>query len=91
MYQIAYGSDTGSIEDPDQLVLLTMPDECADMDTDDLEDYIRDSAGPIDSQPLVGFNDMREATDLAMQAEGIDAATRLRIWQTIFDAVDNAS
>lgn len=88
-YLIAYGTDTESIEDPDQLVLLSLPDECSEMDTDDLVEYLNDSGNEAYSQPLVGLNDVLESITLALAAEGVDPAVIDRALATVFDAVDN--
>lgn len=90
-YQIAFGTDTESIEDPNQLVLLTLPDECADMDTDELSVFLDENWMEVDSQPLVGLTEVIDSFLLAMHAEGIDHDTRARIVTTVRDAVDNNS
>jgi hypothetical protein len=63
-YMIAYGVDTETLADPDEMVLLALPEECADMDSEDLESWIRGNWEGIDRQPLVGQRDMRP--DLAL-------------------------
>ena len=92
-YQVAFGTDTESIEDPSQLVLLTMPDTCADLDADELAEYINLYYGSADVsvEPLVGLNDVIDAVLLAMHAEGFGADTKARIIATLCDAIDNNS
>jgi hypothetical protein len=88
-YQIAYGAETESIEDPDQLVLLTLPDHCADMDTDDLSAFIEANWTESWGQSLVGVDDVVESLRLALSAHGIDPATGESIIATLTDAIDN--
>lgn len=88
-YQIAYGSETKTLEDPDQLVLITLPGECADMESDDLVAFINDNWTDNYQQSLVGVDDVIDSFLLAMYAEGIDYDTRERIITTVRDAIDN--
>jgi hypothetical protein len=64
-YRIAYGCDTETLADPDEMVLLDLADECAEMEYDDLTSWITDNWGGISigldglaRQPLVGLADV---------------------------------
>ena len=83
--RIIYGLDTESIEDPSQVVLLTLPD-----DVQDVEDYIRVSNGysSADEQPVVGFDDVREALRLILDAEGLTSIAD-RVIDSLTDAFGN--
>jgi hypothetical protein len=69
-YTIAYGTETESLEDPDQLVLVTGPDEWADLDSDDLVQAIRNTMYDEDSlvEPLVGIQQVLDALELLVPA-----------------------
>lgn len=70
-YRIAYGVDTGSIEDHTQLVLLDLPDECADLDTEELGQWITwcwDAPEHIIKQEMVGYTDVIESLALILNA-----------------------
>ena len=69
--RIAYGLETGSIEDPVQLVLVDVPDG---LDADGIEAYLRD-AEPFPFQPLIGLDDVLEALALVLDAEGYSGLT----------------
>lgn len=93
-YQIAYGTDTESIEDADQLMLLTLPDECENMESDDLIDFIKDNWGTADvsAEPLVGFNDVQDALRLiltALKGEVLTTPLIETVLRSLYDAVDN--
>ena len=90
-YQIAFGTDTETIEDPDQLVLLSLPDTCADLDGDDLIDYINAYYGSADVsvEPLVGLNDVLDSLRLALSAHSISPGDTESIIATLTDALDN--
>jgi hypothetical protein len=68
-YRIAFGEETESLEDPDQLVLVSMSDDVADMDNDELIEYIREN--PVDKQRLVGAEDAVVAFRRLMADEGV--------------------
>jgi hypothetical protein len=76
-YRIAYGLDTRSIEDPDQLVLMDLPDQCSDMDSEELEDWLNDNEGV--HQPLVGQADLLEKVAEACEREGLNGDMIARI------------
>ena len=92
-YQIAYGLDTESLEDPAQIVLLTVPDEWADLDNDEFCATVADewTSGKVKIDPLVPLEDTLVKVVLALLAEGIDDEKAMQIRQTVRDAVDNAS
>lgn len=95
-YQIAYGADTDSLEDPDQMCLVTLPDECEDMESDDLIDFIKDNWGTPDvsAEPLVGFNDVQDALRLiltALKGEVLTTPLIETVLRSLYDAVDNNS
>ena len=71
--RIAYGLDTGSIEDPKQLVLVDVPDGLDD--ADEIEAHLR-SVEPFPFQRLVGLDDVLETLALALSAEGYSALTK---------------
>ena len=89
-YQIAYGRDTESLEDPGQLVLLDLPEVCSDMDSDELTEWINenwDDPG-VRSQEIVGITDVMESLSLILDAE-TNAATAKRILDSLSDALTN--
>lgn len=88
-YQIAYGRDTESLEDPDQIVLLDLPEECSDMDGEELEHWINDNFHELRYQELVGITDVLESMELAMFAEGVTPEVRRRVLATVSDAITN--
>jgi hypothetical protein len=96
-YYIAYGMDTQTIEDPDQLVLVGCPEDWADLDNDDLVEHIDDAwdSGALDIQRLVGFTDVIDSMRLIIQGgvAGILSADRDRVEQEVvsalIDAMDN--
>lgn len=91
-YQIAYGRDTESLEDPTQLALLTLPDECSDMDSDELTEFINENwEDPefMTVQDLVPGADVMESFALAMDGEGINPDMVSRILSTVADALGN--
>jgi hypothetical protein len=85
--KIIYGTDTGSIEDYAQCVVLLVSDDAA---YDELLEG-RDPADleGIEAQTLVTWEDTVDALLLAMRAEGIDTPTQARIIATVRDAIDN--
>jgi len=89
-YQIAYGRDTESLEDPEQVVLLDLPDECSDMDSDELTEWIAENWDWPDMrvQEIVGITDVMESLSLILGAE-TDAATAKRILDSLSDALTN--
>jgi hypothetical protein len=98
-YRIAYGVETETLIDPDELVLLDLPEECADMDSEELESWIRGNWGEISigvnglsSQPMVGFQDVLDSIRLILPTvPGItdtDSAEET-ILESLFDAFDN--
>lgn len=92
-YRIAYGMDTDSLEDPDQLVLLTLPGKCADMNSDDLGLYINTYWGDpnVQSQPLVGMSDVIDALRLVLAASDVDAKEQTDIVAHLLSAMGNNS
>ena len=87
MQKIIYGTDTGSIEDYDQCVVLLVSDDAS---YDDLLEGADPADLPgIESQTIVTWEDIVDAFLLAMKAEGIDHGTRARIVTTVRDAIDN--
>lgn len=59
-YRVIYGFETETIEDPDQIVLLDLPDQCSEMDTEDLETWIVDYWADLKKQSILGLNDVIE-------------------------------
>lgn len=88
-YHIAYGIETESLEAPDQLRLLSLPDEVADMDNDDLAAYISDTWTTIRAQVLVGADDVVQALRMLMRAQKIDNFTVEVVIDGLRDALDN--
>lgn len=89
-YRIAFGVDTGSLEDPDQLVLMSLPDECAEMESEELLQWINENKDAHSAQPLVGLNDVKESLELILGAEiPDDADLRARITESLIDAFVN--
>lgn len=87
MRKVIYGTDTESIEDYAQCVVLLVPD---DADYDQLLEGADPADLPgIESQTIVTWEDTVDAFLLAMQAEGLDHDTRARIVATVRDAIDN--
>ena len=92
MYNVAYGTDTESIEDPDQIVLLSLPDEWADLDTDELGWAIKDNwtdPAVVKWTELVPLRDVVDSFRLAMAGEQIEPAAVERIVLTVEDAIVN--
>ena len=71
--KIAYGLDTGSIEDLAQLVLVAVPDEVAEQGGLFVRDHLVGNFA--DSQVLVGLDDVLDALALALSAEGYSSLT----------------
>jgi predicted exporter len=88
--KIIYGTDTGSIEDYSQCVVVLAPDELAE-DADALDEALNnpETMYELETQTLVTWEDTVDALLLAMRAEGIDTQTQARIIATVRDAVDN--
>lgn len=86
-YRLAFGVDTESLEDPSQLVLVDLPDECDLWDSDGVIDYINTHGVP--QQPLVGLHDVLDSMGLAMQGEGLSPEVVAAVRGTILDAVFN--
>lgn len=96
MKKLIYGTDTGSVEDYDQCIVLAVPED-ADYDG------LLEGADPYDLpgvvvQTVVTWEDVADALDLALQAHAIYAADRESIISavaresiiaTVRDAVDN--
>lgn len=87
-YRIAFGTDTETLEDPDQLVLATMPEEAADLDLDDLVNYIGTS-DEVTYQDLVPLEDTLDAVRLAALSEGLNPSAADLIVSTVRDALAN--
>jgi hypothetical protein len=79
---IAYGRDTKSIEDWSQIVVLDIPD-----DVEDVEEYIENEAW--DEKDVVLWNDVLDATTLALVSAGLSAESVVEILATIHDALVN--
>jgi hypothetical protein len=88
--KIIYGTETGSIEDYSQCVVVLVPDELAE-DADALEEALTnpDTMYELTTQTLVTWEDTVDSLLLAMRAEGIDTQTQARIIATVRDAIDN--
>lgn len=76
-YFIAYGTDTESLEDPDQLVLVGCPDDWAELDSDDLAASISHEWQALESrggiQALVGEKDVLDMLrTIIPNAPGLD-------------------
>ncbi len=93
MYQVAYGLDTDSIEDPRQMVLLSVPDEWASLDPADFCAAVADewTTGKVKTDPLVPLEHILDRVVLAMLTEGVDRETAAQVRETVRDAVDNAA
>jgi len=93
-YTIAYGKDTESLEDPDQLVLVTCPSDWADLESDELIGKISDHWAALDVQNLVGIQDVFDSLKLiipttpGIHPSNISATTKF-ILDALFDALDN--
>ena len=95
-YYIAYGVDTETLEDPDNLVLVGCPPDWADKDTDELVADINTEWDSLEVQPLVGFSDVVEALRLIIRSvNGIHPShvkhVEMEIINSLTDAVDNNS
>jgi hypothetical protein len=91
-YKIAYGLDTDTIEDPDQLILITMPDAWAGHDVDELLNNIRNTWNvhpEVTYQPLVPLEDTLDSVVLALIGEGVSEEIAERVRLTVRDATDN--
>jgi hypothetical protein len=88
--KIIYGTDTGSIEDYSQCVVVLVPDDWIE-DADHLERMLLDpdTMYELNTQTIVTWEDTVDALLLAMRAEGIDTQTQARIIATVRDAIDN--
>lgn len=95
-YYIAYGTETETLEDPDQLVLIGCPEEWADLDNDELVRRFHEDHASVDVQPLVGFQDIIESLRLILQSVGgihpsnVNRVTT-QVIDSLIDAVDNNS
>lgn len=85
-YRIAYGLDTESMEDPSQLVLIDLPDECIDWDCDGLAHRIRSGEVVYIEQALVGFDDVLDALRQVLANRGLGPLFE-RIRPDLTDAV----
>lgn len=88
-YYLAVGTDTGSLEDPDQLVLAMLPDEFADWESEELSAYFDEHWSTVEHQPLVGLDDVLESFVMALAAEGIAGPAVTAAVITARNAVDN--
>jgi hypothetical protein len=86
--KIIYGTDTGSIEDYEQCVVVLVPEELAE-DADALEATLRDDFYDLETQTIVTWEDTVNALLLAARAEGVETTTLARIIATMRDALDN--
>jgi len=85
MYKIIYGTDTESIEDYSQCVVLLIPD-----DVDDVEEYLDEHHyDDVPQQQIVCWEDIVESLALIMDAEGVSATTAQTILLSLGDAVTN--
>ncbi len=84
---IAYGVDTGSIEDPEQLVYIDGLDD--DIDFDDLEFWLRDNWQDMNTTPMVPYDRIVGSFTLAMLAENVPLKTVQEVLQTVEDAIGN--
>jgi len=88
-YQIAYGVDTDSLEDPGQLSLLTLPDRCMGMDGDELVRVIQEEFGNFLPQPLVGVVDVMDALRIIIpNAPGVGVEAMNFILNALYDTLD---
>jgi hypothetical protein len=85
MQKFIYGTDTGSIEDYHQCVVLVLSD-------DEVEQLDYEPVDPLTlgtQQTLCTWEDMVDSLILAARAEGIDTQALARIIATVRDALDN--
>jgi hypothetical protein len=85
-YRIAYGIETETLADPDEMVLLDLPDECADMDSEELEAWIDGNwqTDAIGRQQLVGFGDV--VSSLRSLLPEMDASALEALIEGLYDA-----
>jgi hypothetical protein len=90
MHKLIYGTDTGSIEDYGQCVVVLVPDELFE-DYDELEAILGDPDrwDSVTTQTIVTWEDTVDSLILAARAEGIDTQTLARIIATMRDGIDN--
>jgi hypothetical protein len=88
--KVIYGTDTGSIEDYAQCVVVLVPDDIAG-DYDALEEALNnpETMYGLETQTLVTWEDTVDALILAAKAEGVPTATLAKIIATMRDALDN--
>jgi len=88
---VLYGMDSGSIEDPDQMVLVRLEggQDCEDADA--LEDFIERNWNTTKcaTQPVVGLDDVLDSMCLALTAAGVENSVIDEARNTIIDAVGN--
>lgn len=90
-YNIAYGTDTGSIEDPTQLVLVHCPDDWSDLDTDDLSERLDAEWASLDTEPLVGMRSMVETLNSVIAlTPGVSRADLDTVIAFVSTALDSA-
>lgn len=85
MHKLIYGTDTGSIEDYHQCVVLVLSD-------DEVEQLDYETVDPLTlgtQQTLCTWEDVVDSFILAARAEGIDGPTLARIIATVRDGLDN--
>lgn len=88
MRKVIYGTETGSIEEYDQCIILLVPD---DIDGDALEEMLEDTdaMAELEVQTVVAWEDVIESIRLAAQAEGVDPEAVHRLLLAVEDAIDN--
>lgn len=81
MSRVIVGTDTDSVEDASQVLLVDVPTE---LDSDDVPQWVVDH--PEHTQQVVGWNDLEASLRLILDAEGADTD---KIIASLFDAFDN--
>lgn len=66
-YKIAYGTDTGSLEDPDQLVLALLPEKCRQMESEELQTWMK--GNPFRTRDLVTVEEALDDAEITVVIE----------------------
>ena len=83
--KLIYGTDTGSIEDYGQCVILLVPD-----DVEDVEEYVADHKWEdIPQQTVATLEDVEESLMLILAANQIPSEMAADILTSLLDALDN--
>jgi hypothetical protein len=89
-YRLIFGVETESLEDPDQIALVYLPDKAMDMESEELALWIRDNwdTDEVKPQPIVGLDDaisviQQEAIKQKVPTEASDAIINALIDQSV--------